>query len=144
MILKHRESGIVEFVLEREAAELPHVVGSWDDWSLPGTPMVRRHGEAPTWTAFVQLSPGGHQFRYRIGWHWFNDSSADFYVDNGLGSENSVVIVEEAPKKAGRRSAPGGPRQNGGVGRASAAEEKPGNPEMSTHNLDLPRKGDPP
>ena len=106
MILKHRKSGIVEFVLEQQAAELPYVVGSWDDWSLPGTPMVRQQGEAPTWIAFAQLSPGGHQFRYRIGCHWLNDSSADFYVDNGLGDENSVVIVEEPPKKVGIRSSP--------------------------------------
>ena len=52
----------------------------------------------------VETAPGEHQFRYRIGDHWFNDPSADRYVANGLGSDNSVVIVEEAPKKAGRRS----------------------------------------
>ena len=106
MIHKHRESGSVEFVLDHETAEVPYLVGSWDGWSLPGIPMVRQGGEAPTWKAEVQLSPGGHQFRYRIGWHWFNDSSADFYVDNGLGSENSVVVVEEPPKKTGRGSSP--------------------------------------
>ena len=107
MILKHPERGTVDFVLGQEAAETAHVVGSWDGWSLPGIPMVRRRGKTPTWKASVQLSPGEHQFRYRIGDHWFNDPSADRYVDNGLGSENSVVIVEEAPKKAGRRASPG-------------------------------------
>ncbi len=106
MIHKHRESGTVEFVLDHETADLPHVVGSWDHWSLPGIPMVRQQGEAPTWKAEVQLSPGEHQFRYRVGSDWFNDPSADRYVDNGLGSDNSVVIVEEPPKKAGRRSSP--------------------------------------
>ncbi len=104
MILKHKEGRTVEFVLHGESAETPHVVGSWDRWSLPGIPMVRQQGETPTWKAVVQLSPGEHQFRYRIGSHWFNDPSADRYVDNGLGGDNSVVIVEKAPKKAGRRS----------------------------------------
>lgn len=104
MILKRRVSGTVEFVLDGAAVETPHLMGSWDSWRFPGIPMVRQRGEAPTWKATVQLSPGEHQFRYRIGDHWFNDSSADRYVDNGLGSDNSVVIVEEAPKKAGRRS----------------------------------------
>jgi hypothetical protein len=106
MILKHRERGTVEFVLEQEAARTPHLVGSWDDWRLPGVPMVRQPGEAPTWMVEVPLSPGEHQFRYRIGDDWSNDPSADRYVDNGLGGHNSVVIVEEVPKKAVRRSSP--------------------------------------
>jgi hypothetical protein len=104
MILKHGERGTVEFVLDLDAAELPHLVGSWDGWLLPGIPMARQQGEAPAWRAVVQLAPGEHQFRYRIGSHWFSDPSADRYVDNGLGGDNSVVIIEEAPKKAGRRS----------------------------------------
>lgn len=103
MILKRRESGTVEFVLDGAAVQTPHLMGSWDSWGFPGIPMVRQRGEAPTWKATVQLSPGEYQFRYRSGDHWFNDSSADRYVDNSLGSDNSVVIVEEAPKKAGRR-----------------------------------------
>ncbi len=108
MIVKHRESGTVEFVLDLETAEAPHLVGSWDDWRPEGVPMVRQQGEAPTWKTAVKLSPGEHQFRYRIGHHWFNDPSADRYVDNGLGSHNSVVIVEEPPKKVRRRPSLGG------------------------------------
>ncbi len=106
MIFKHRESGTVEFELDVNAVELPHLMGSWDDWRLPGIPMVRQTGEAPVWKAVVQLSPGEHQFRYRIGGHWFNDSSADRYADNGQGGDNSVVIVEERLKKTGRGSSP--------------------------------------
>lgn len=107
MTLKHSDRGIVEFVLDQETAETPHLMGSWDDWRLPGVPMVRQPGEVPTWKAKVQLSPGEHQFRYRIGDDWWNDPSADRYVDNGLGSDNSVVIVEEVPKKSIRPSSPG-------------------------------------
>src|SRR6266540_5514936 len=107
MILKRRESGTVEFVLDLESVETPHLVGSWDGWRPAGIPMVRQQGETPTWKAVVQLSPGEHQFRYRVGGHWFNDPSADRYVDNGQGSDNSVVIVEQAPMKAGRRPSSG-------------------------------------
>ncbi|HYV41816.1 MAG TPA: hypothetical protein VEO02_08525 [Thermoanaerobaculia bacterium] len=103
MILKHKESGTVEFA---SPLRPPTWWGSWDGWSLPGIPVVRQQSEAPAWKAVVQLSPGEHQFRFRIGSHWFNDPSADRYVDNGLGGDNSVVIVEEPPKKAGRRSSP--------------------------------------
>jgi len=106
MILKHRESGTVEFVLDLESVEMPHLVGSWDRWRPAGIPMVRQQGETPSWRAVVQLSPGEHQFRYRIGSHWFNDPSADRYVDNGLGGHNSVVIVEEVAKKAASRASP--------------------------------------
>ncbi len=106
MILKRRESGTVEFVLDLESVETPHLVGSWDGWRPAGIPMVRQQGEAPTWKAVVQLAPGEYQFRYRIGSHWFNDPSADRYVDNGLGGNNSVVIVEERLKKTRRGSSP--------------------------------------
>ena len=106
MILKHGERETVEFVLNLDAEEVPHLVGSWDGWHLPGIPMARQLGEAPTWKAVVQLSPGEHQFRYRIGSHWFNDTSADRYVDNGCGGDNAVVIVDEPPKNAQHHSSP--------------------------------------
>jgi Glycogen recognition site of AMP-activated protein kinase len=107
MIRKHSESGTVEFLLDRDGAETPYLVGSWDGWEPPGIPLVRQPGEERTWKTEVALPPGEHQFRYRIGNEWFNDPSADRSVENGMGGENSVVIVEESPKKRGRRTSPG-------------------------------------
>jgi hypothetical protein len=108
MIRKHRESGTVEFELDRDGPEVPHVMGSWDGWQRPGIPMFREAGETPTWKIEVALPPGEHQFRYRIGDEWLNDSSADRTVENGMGGRNSVVVVEEASKREGRRpSSPG-------------------------------------
>ncbi len=104
MILKQRESGTVEFVLDLDTAEAPRVVGNWDSWRREGIPMVREEGGPQSWKLVLKLPPGEHQFRYRVGDHWFNDPSADRYVDNGLGGENSVVIVEDVPKKRGRRA----------------------------------------
>jgi len=112
MIQKHRENGTVEFVLERDGADVPHLMGSWDGWQPPGIPMVRQPGEVPTWKTEVPLPPGEHQFRYRIGDEWSNDSSADRDVPNGMGGRNSVVIVEEPPKRGGRRSSPRMHRRN--------------------------------
>ena len=99
MILKHRRSRTIEFVFVQESGETPYLMGSWDAWRFPGILMAKQEGESQTWKAAVQLSPGEHQFRYRIGNEWFNDPSADRYVDNGLGTDNSVVIVEEGPRK---------------------------------------------
>jgi hypothetical protein len=60
----------------------------------------------------VELTPGEHQFRYRVGDDWFNDSSADYIIDNGMGGRNSVVVVGETPKRAGPRSSPAGLRRD--------------------------------
>jgi hypothetical protein len=99
MIRKFRESGTVEFLLDRDGDETPYLMGSWDGWQRPGIPMVRQSGEAPTWKTEVELAPGEHQFRYRIGDDWSNDSEADGSVPNGMGGRNSVVVVEERPKR---------------------------------------------
>jgi len=76
--------------------------------------MTREDSRSQTWNAAVQLAPGEHQFRYRIGDAWFNDSQADRYVDNGFGSDNSVVIVEETL----RRRRPEGRRIDSGQTRS--------------------------
>lgn len=106
MIRKRKERGTVEFVLDRDTAQIPHLMGSWDVWHFPGIPMVRPRDGAPTWKAEVQLAPGEHQFRYRIGDDWSNDPSADRSVPNGMGGENSVVGVDETPKRARHRPSP--------------------------------------
>jgi len=108
MIRKHRERGTVEFVLDRNGADSPYLMGSWDGWQRPGIPMLREPGEPRGWRTEVALPPGEHQFRYRAGDDWLNDPSADGDVPNGMGGRNSVVVVEEAPKRRGRgrRSSP--------------------------------------
>ena len=106
MIRKHLDRGTVEFELDRDGPEVPHVMGSWDGWQRPGIPMFQEPGETATWRIEVELPPGEHQFRYRIGEEWENDSSADGTVENGMGGKNSVVVVEEAPKRKGRRPSP--------------------------------------
>jgi hypothetical protein len=112
MIRKHEDRGTVEFELEGDGAEIPHLMGSWDGWQRPGIPMVREPDETETWKTEVELPPGEHQFRYRIGDDWFNDSSADRSVPNGMGGKNSVVVVEEIPKRGGPRSSPAGLRRD--------------------------------
>ena len=112
MIRKHLESGTIEFLLDRDGADIPYVMGSWDGWQRPGIPMVRLPGETPTWSADVELPPGEHHFRYRIGDDWFNDPAADRIVDNGFGGKNSVVVIEETPESEGPGAASRTPRRN--------------------------------
>jgi hypothetical protein len=105
MILKYVERKTVEFVLDLDAVEIPHLMGSWDGWRLPGVPMVRQQGEAPVEGRGAALS-GRTSVPVPDRQPLFNDTSADRYVDNGLGGDNAVVIVEEPPKKAEHRSSP--------------------------------------
>jgi len=47
------------------------------------------------WRVAVELPSGReYSFRYLVdGVHWLNDPSADRYVPNPFGSENSMVVT---------------------------------------------------
>jgi 1,4-alpha-glucan branching enzyme len=82
----------VTFVLQRPEADTVHLVGDFTDWQ-PSKAM-RRTGKG-TWRVGVELR-SGHEygFRYLVdGVHWVNDPSADKYVPNPYGSDNSVVVT---------------------------------------------------
>jgi 1,4-alpha-glucan branching enzyme len=72
------------------------LVGSFNDWSDTGTPLVR--GADGGWSVALTLDAGwAYQYRFRDqdgGWH--NDWAADSYVPNEFGSENSVVDLTGA------------------------------------------------
>ena len=110
MVVKHAR-GAIEFVLEQDFAETPHLMGSWDEWRFPGTPMSLEAGEPQRWRALLKLPPGEHLFRYRIGGNWFNDPRADGYIENGMGDHNSIVVVEALKKGRGRLSARASPKK---------------------------------
>jgi len=82
----------VTFVLERPDADTVHVVGDFNEWQAPKA--MRRSGVG-TWRMGVEL-PSGREygFRYLVdGLYCVNDRSADKYVANPYGSENSVVVT---------------------------------------------------
>jgi len=86
----------VTFSLPKEAvasARAVSLVGDFNDWNMTTTPMKRlKNG---SFTATLELSRHReYQFRYLVnGLQWENDSSADKYVPNNYGSDNSVVVV---------------------------------------------------
>jgi 1,4-alpha-glucan branching enzyme len=82
----------VTFVLVRPDAATMHVVGDFTDWQT--SKAMRRSAEG-TWRVGVEL-PSGREygFRYLVdGLYCVNDPSADKYVANPYGSENSVVVL---------------------------------------------------
>lgn len=66
------------------------LVGEFNDWSQTATPLTLT---PEGWITTLDL-PRGHEYQYRYladGQTWLNDWSADSYVPNELGGDNSVV-----------------------------------------------------
>jgi 1,4-alpha-glucan branching enzyme len=86
----------VTFSLPKEAvgsAAQVSLVGDFNQWNKDAIPMKRlKNG---TFTATLTLEPNKeYHFRYFVdGARWENDWSADKYVPNSHGSEDSVVVV---------------------------------------------------
>jgi 1,4-alpha-glucan branching enzyme len=76
------------------------VVGEFNDWSPTANPMDR---DGDHFVARVALSPGrAYRFRYLLdGERWENDWSADAYVPNGFGEDDSVIDLTEAAVASG-------------------------------------------
>jgi 1,4-alpha-glucan branching enzyme len=92
--LKTKPECEVTFIVPSEVqGETVHLVGEFNNWDNASLPMKRQ--KDGSFALKVKL-PADHeyQFRYLInGTEWHNDWSADRYVGNGLGEENSVVVV---------------------------------------------------
>jgi 1,4-alpha-glucan branching enzyme len=73
-------------------AERVHLVGSFNDWDTARTPL-RQTGPDAAWRVTLELDEGAeYSFRYLIdGETWYNDFTADSFVANEYGSDNSVV-----------------------------------------------------
>ena len=75
------------------AARQIALVGDFNNWSPTETKLKRRK-DSP-WKVTLPLPPG-QAYRYRFlldGQHWENDWSADLYVANEFGTDDSVVIT---------------------------------------------------
>ncbi|MBI5664257.1 MAG: PilZ domain-containing protein [Nitrospirae bacterium] len=86
----------VSFLLPQEAAYDAAgitIVGDFNNWNINASPMVRDTNN--DFRITLELSSGReYRFRYLIdGSRWENDWSADKYVPNAFGSDDSVVVV---------------------------------------------------
>lgn len=74
-------------------AKTVNLCGEFNDWDQKSHPMKRRKDGSYSLT--VSLEPGRkYRFRYLLdGERWENDWSADAYVPNPMGSDDSVVDV---------------------------------------------------
>jgi 1,4-alpha-glucan branching enzyme len=74
-------------------AQTACLCGEFNEWNTTSYPMKRR--EDGSFTLPVSLKPGRrYRFRYLLdGERWENDWTADAYVPNSFGSDDSVVEV---------------------------------------------------
>src|SRR5258708_32398978 len=73
-----------------------NLVGDFNNWSIVETPMQR--GQDAIWSVAVSLE-SGHDYHVRYlanGTEWHNDCAADAYLPNEIGSDNSVVSLNES------------------------------------------------
>jgi len=98
-------SVLTAFRLPHLVAESVCVVGEFNDWSHSANPM-RRQGDE--FVARIALAPGRtYRFRYLLdGERWENDWSADAYVPNEFGGNDSVIDLTNGPAPMAQEAAP--------------------------------------
>jgi len=70
-------------------AQKVEILGDFSNWA----PIPMKRTTKGVYQYTVELEPGQqYHYRYRIDNAWANDWSADAYLPNGLGDDNSVVI----------------------------------------------------
>ncbi len=74
-----------------EAGEVV-LAGTFNGWDESGTALKR--DAKGIWKAQVSLSPGRHEYRFRVDGHWRDDPDCEFRIPNGFGTENCVREVQ--------------------------------------------------
>lgn len=76
-----------------ESAKTIYLAGDFNDWKYEATKLRRQKDGRFATTLDLET---GNEYEYRFvldGEVWENDYSADKYVPNSIGVENSVVVV---------------------------------------------------
>ena len=89
--------GFLSFAFELPSAvwaEQVALVGEFNEWNKQLDFLIQDRNDA-VWRITLELEVGRHyQFRYLVNsTDWHNDWSADAYVPNQQGTDNSVVMT---------------------------------------------------
>jgi hypothetical protein len=87
--------GGVRFRIEARAARSVALVGSWNDWEVPGTALAATD-QPGVWEISQPLSRGAHRYHFLIDGEARRPPDAPRYVPDGFGSEDGVVDVDVA------------------------------------------------
>jgi hypothetical protein len=81
----------VRFILSAPDAHAVSVAGTFNQWNVSATPLMRT--SAGVWTATLTLPAGQHQYVFVVdGVRWVPDPAAPA-VDDGFGRRNSVLTL---------------------------------------------------
>jgi 1,4-alpha-glucan branching enzyme len=86
----------VVFTMDALSAERVQLVGDFSGWSLEGSDMER---SGRFWRKVLKLPPGRYVYRYIVDGQWQSDP-LNASVDPCPGGNNSVLVVEETPRRA--------------------------------------------
>jgi serine protease AprX len=91
----------ITFSLHDHAATSVQVLGSWDDWRLPG--ITARSIEPGFWqTQPVRLPAGQHAYKFLLdGKSWLDDPDNSRKAPDGVGGLNSTLAVSVAGRPRG-------------------------------------------
>ena len=79
-----------EFKLNMPHAKSVAIAGSFNNWDAMKTPMQL---DSNAWKVSIPLPPGRHEYRFVVDGQWISDPEAKENVQNGYGSENSVITI---------------------------------------------------
>jgi hypothetical protein len=90
------QDGRARFRVRAPQATEVSVVGSWDDWTAPGTALSPTK-EPGLWEAWLALPPGTHRYRFMVDGHTVRPPDAPRYMADDFGGEDAVLEVVGGP-----------------------------------------------
>ena len=83
----------VTFTVRAKAGSKVFLAGSFNDWDPTAKEMTDKKGDG-VFAATLNLSAGAHEYKFVIDGIWCADPECTEWVQNDLGTLNSVKIVE--------------------------------------------------
>lgn len=102
LIIKKDKPVPVSFVFEYPGANKIALVGDFTGWQKDKIFLSRKNG---IWTVTVHLKPGRYQYVFIVDDEKiFPDPKADFWVNDGFGSVNSVIDITKISEVSYRKT----------------------------------------
>jgi len=83
------------------------LAGDFNSW-VPDRDVLSLKEEGGVWKKFVFLAPGSYQYKFVIDDEWREDPNNGLVVQDSLGGQSSVVVVDGLTVTLVRNPAPAG------------------------------------
>src|SRR6476659_7590045 len=83
----------IAFVLRAPADSAVTLVGDFNDWDPPATPL--HPGAGGVWTGTVPLHPGRYRYTFIVDGSWRRDPAAPRALEDDFGTPTSVITVAQ-------------------------------------------------